>query len=44
MLHLFAKILAIWLFVVAAFYLLFGAYLTVSGLCPVEKILEQIAG
>jgi len=36
----FGFILAIWLFIVAAFYLICGAYVTISGLCPIEKMME----
>ncbi len=30
----FGKILAIWVFVVASFFPIGGAYVTISGLCP----------
>jgi hypothetical protein len=36
----FGKGLAIWIFVLAAFIPLMGAYLTVSGICPVTDILD----
>lgn len=31
----FGRVLAIWLFIVAAFILIAGAYVSLSGLCPV---------
>lgn len=36
----FGFILAIWLFIVAGLYPICGAYLTLSGKCPIEKIIE----
>jgi hypothetical protein len=38
----FGSILAIWLFIVAAFYPVCGAYITISGLCPIEKMMEKM--
>jgi hypothetical protein len=38
----FGVILAIWLFAVAAFYPICGAYVTISGLCPIEKMMEKM--
>lgn len=35
----FGKILAIWIFIVALIPLAIGAYVTLSGLCPVSKLL-----
>ncbi len=30
----FGRVLAIWIFVIAAFFLIAGAYATLAGLCP----------
>jgi len=38
----FGKALAIWVFVIAAFFPLCGAYLTLAGLCPIEALMEQM--
>ncbi len=38
----FGWILAIWLFVIAAFIPLVGAYVTLAGLCPMEDILRTL--
>ena len=38
----FGFILAIWLFIVAAIYPICGAYVTISGLCPIEKMMEKM--
>jgi len=36
----FGRILAVWVFIIAAFIPLMGAYLTFSGLCPLEALLH----
>jgi hypothetical protein len=38
----FGWVLAIWLFVIAAFIPLAGAYVTLAGLCPMEDILRTL--
>jgi len=38
----FGRILAIWVFVIAAFFPLMGAYLTFADLCPIEKVIQQM--
>jgi len=38
----FAQILAIWSFIIAALFLLGGAYVTLAGLCPMEAMMEQM--
>jgi hypothetical protein len=38
----FGRILAIWLFVIAAFIPIAGAYVTLAGLCPMEDILKTL--
>jgi hypothetical protein len=38
----FGWVLAIWLFVIAAFIPIAGAYVTLAGLCPMEDILHYI--
>ena len=37
----FGKGLSIWIFVLAAFIPLIGAYLSISGICPVTDILQD---
>ncbi len=39
---IFGLILAIWLFVIAAFIPIAGAYATLAGLCPIEDILRTL--
>lgn len=36
----FGKVLAIWIIIFAAFIPVMGAYLSLSGICPVSDILE----
>lgn len=38
----FGRILAIWIFIVATFPIIMGAYLTISGLCPCVGLLETM--
>jgi hypothetical protein len=38
----FGRVLAIWLFVIAAFIPIAGAYVTLAGLCPMEDILRTL--
>jgi hypothetical protein len=38
----FGWVLAIWLFVIAAFIPIAGAYVTLAGLCPMEYILRTL--
>ncbi len=38
----FGQVLAIWLFVIALFFPICGAYVTVSGLCPMGKMMQQM--
>ena len=38
----FGKILAIWIFVIALCFPICGAYVTISGQCPMEKIMHQM--
>ncbi len=35
----FGKILSYWIFTIAAFFPIMGAYVTLSGLCPFEKLM-----
>ncbi len=39
---IFGWVLAIWLFVIAAFIPIVGAYVTLAGLCPMEDILRTM--
>ena len=38
----FGRGLAIWVFIVALVFPTMGAYVTIAGLCPMEKMMEQI--
>ncbi|MEE8484109.1 MAG: hypothetical protein V3S46_05880 [Nitrospinota bacterium] len=35
----FGRGLAVWVFIIAAFFPIMGAYVTLSGLCPFEKMM-----
>ncbi len=37
----FGRALAIWIFVIAAFIPIAGAYVTLTGLCPFEEMLKR---
>lgn len=37
----FGRILAIWIFLIALFLPIVGAYVSLSGLCPIEQVLEE---
>ncbi len=37
----FGQVLAIWVFVVALFFPICGAYVTLSGMCPMEKMMQE---
>jgi len=39
----FGRILAIWIFIIAAFIPLMGAYISLSGLCPLETLLQGMS-
>jgi hypothetical protein len=39
----FGRILAIWIFIIAAFIPLMGAYISLSGLCPLEALLQGMS-
>jgi len=39
----FGRILAIWIFIIAAFFPLIGAYVSLSGLCPLETLLQGMS-
>jgi uncharacterized membrane protein (DUF485 family) len=38
----FGQILAIWIFVIAAFFPMAGAYVTFADLCPIEEIFQTM--
>ena len=38
----FGRVLAIWIFVIAAFIPIVGAYVTLAGLCPIEEMLKTL--
>jgi hypothetical protein len=37
----FGQVLAIWVFIVALCFPICGAYVTLSGRCPMEKMMQQ---
>ncbi len=39
----FGKILAIWIFMVALFFPIMGGYVTLSGLCPMEEMIQMMS-
>jgi hypothetical protein len=39
----FGRVLAIWIFIIAAFIPLMGAYISLSGLCPLEALLRGMS-
>ena len=41
-LQTFGKILAIWTIIIAALFPLGGAYVTVTGACPMQALMEQV--
>lgn len=38
----FGKALAVWTFIIAAFFPIMGAYVTLAGLCPIEQLLQSV--
>ena len=40
--HTLGRALAIWIFVLASFFPIMGAYATLSGQCPMERMMEQM--
>jgi len=38
----FGLILAIWLFIIAVFFPISGAYITLSGQCPMTEMMQQM--
>ena len=40
--HRVGRGLAIWIFFLALFFPMMGAYVTISGQCPMEKMIEQL--
>ncbi len=38
----FGQVLAIWLFIIALFFPICGAYATVSDSCPMEKMMQKM--
>jgi hypothetical protein len=40
--QLFGRILAIWVFIIASFFPIAGAYMTISGMCPTEQHFEEM--
>ncbi len=40
-LHRFGRLLGIWVLVIAVLIPICGAYVTLSGMCPLEKMMQQ---
>jgi len=40
--RIFGRVLAIWVFVIAAFLPLMGAYVTLADLCPIETVIQKM--
>lgn len=40
--QMFGRVLAIWVFVMAAFFPVMGAYVTFAGLCPIEAMMQAV--
>ncbi len=40
----FGWLLAIWIFVIAALFPIMGAYVTISGQCPIEEMMQTMHG
>ena len=38
----FGQVLAICVFIIASFFPIAGAYITISGMCPMEQIFEEM--
>ncbi len=38
----FGQVLAIWVFVIASFFPIAGAYMTISGMCPMGQHFEEM--
>jgi hypothetical protein len=38
----FGKLLAIWVFVLAAFPPITGAYVTIAGICPIDGLMQKM--
>ena len=39
--HTLGRVLAIWIFLVALFFPICGAYVTFSGICPIERMVQM---
>jgi hypothetical protein len=40
--HTFGLVLAVWLFIIALFFPLCGAFMTFSGLCPMKEMMQKM--
>jgi hypothetical protein len=40
--QMFGRILAIWVFIVAAFFPAMGAYVSLAGLCPIQDMIQSM--
>jgi hypothetical protein len=39
----FGRVLSVWIFIIAAFFSIMGAYVTLAGFCPIDQLLQSIA-
>ncbi len=40
----YGKVLAYWIFFLAICFVICGAYVTISGLCPIDAMMERMTG
>jgi hypothetical protein len=40
--QMFGRILTFWVFILAAFFPVMGAYVTLAGLCPIETMIQRM--
>ena len=40
--QMFGQILAIWVFIIAAFFPVMGAYVSLAGLCPIQGMIQSM--
>lgn len=38
----FGRVLAVWIFIIAAFFPIMGSYITFAGLCPIDELLRTM--
>ena len=40
----FGRLLSVWIFIIASFFPMMGAYATLSGLCPIGEMMSRMTG